>query len=119
METTQLEKNFLFLAYSSGLATPKGLLFTQRWISLTMGKSISYTISAAAETYGRNGRLLRDPREYVDRLAVQQRFVLLQLVMVQSVHLPVTSLTRAARSPWPTFREANRLRACLVVWNGE
>ena len=50
VETTQLEKNFLFLAYSSGLATPKGLLFTQRWISLTMGKSISYTISAAAET---------------------------------------------------------------------
>lgn len=42
---TQFEKNFLFFAYSSGLATPKGLLFTQRWISLTMGKSISYAIT--------------------------------------------------------------------------
>lgn len=45
INTTQFEKNFLFFAYSSGLATPKGLLFTQRWISLTMGKSISYAIT--------------------------------------------------------------------------
>lgn len=45
INTTQFEKNFLFFAYSSGLATPKGLLFTQRWISLTIGKSISYTLT--------------------------------------------------------------------------
>ena len=81
--------------------------------SLSQSANPSPTHSRRNRTpYRGNGRFLRDPRENVHGLAIQQGLVLFQLIVRQSVHLFITApmqLTTFSVAHFPRSRSTSSM----------